>query len=156
MHNLHFNSSVTSVSIFKMATDVWRRPPLPFHDQFREFASFHFLHVTLQEGSPDVSGEETHASRLPRAWRARDKNCPLRHFIAPWHGSSPPAVRGTGKADPADRSMRQISPHAERRVLQLDTALTGSSGACTGCTGSASSFAWQPSDFNPDLRSDST
>ena len=42
--------------------------------------------------------------------RARDENCPLRR------GSSPPAIRGTGKADPADRSMRQISPQAERRV----------------------------------------
>ena len=61
--------------------------PLASQDQFHEFASFHFSHVTLQEGSPDMSGEETHASRLPRAWRARDKNCPLRHFVAP--GAAP-------------------------------------------------------------------
>ena len=58
-------------------------PPLPFQDQFHEFASFHFSHVTLQEGSLDMSGEETHASRLPRVWRSRDKNCPQRHFVAP-------------------------------------------------------------------------
>ena len=56
--------------------------PLRFKDQFREFASFHFSHVTLQEDSPDISGEEMYAIRVTRAWRARDKNCPLRHFVA--------------------------------------------------------------------------
>ena len=33
-----------------------------------------------------------------------------------WQGSSPPAIRETGKADPADRSMRHISPQTDRRV----------------------------------------
>ena len=86
---------------------------LPFHDQFREFAFFHFSHGTYQESSSDISGEETHASHLTRA---RDEDCPLRHFVASDAGSSPPAIRGTGKADPAGRSMRQISLQAKRRL----------------------------------------
>ena len=74
------------------------KTPLPFHGQFHEFASFHFSHVTLQEGSPDMSGEETHASRLSRAWRAREKNCPLRHSVVP--GAAPVLQPFVGRERP--------------------------------------------------------
>ena len=83
---------------------------LPFQDQLHEFASFHFSHVTLQEGSSDTADVKTHAFRLTRAWRAHDKNCPLRRFVASGAANGPPGIRGTGEVDPADRSMRQISP----------------------------------------------
>ena len=72
--------------------------PLPFHDQFREFAFFHFSSVTLQEGSSDVSGKETHAGSIPRAWRVRDKNCPLRHFVA--SGAAPVLQPFVGREKP--------------------------------------------------------